>query len=244
MSRLVYGVHAVRALAEGGRRIEVLHVLQSLKLRAEMEALAASSGARLVLAPRDVLDTLAGSRHHQGVIAEVAERRELNEDWIVSRFETPSEDSLLLALDGVEDPRNLGACVRTAAAAGVDALLYPKNRGASMTPVAEKTASGGAERVPIVALSNLVRRLNWLKSRGFQIIGADGAATTAWHEADFNAPTVLVVGSEGKGLRKLSKETCDLLVSLPVQGGIRSLNVSVAAGVLLYEALRQRQCAR
>ena len=244
MKRIVYGTHAVRALGSSGRQIDTLHVLRSMKRRSEMEDLAASCGARLVLAEREALDALADSRHHQGIVAEVAARKELNEEWLESKFEAPGAGSLLLALDGLEDPRNLGACVRTAAAVGVDAILLPKSRGAGLTPVAEKAASGGVERVPIIPVSNLVRRLKWLQSHGFQVIGADSGASLPWHRADFGMASVVVVGSEGRGLRKLSRETCDSLVSLPVHGGIDSLNVSVATGVLLYEAMRQRQCAR
>ncbi len=243
MKRIVFGPHAVRALAKAGRDIGVLHLLSSMKLRGEMEEIAEASGARLVLSDRAQLDALAGGQHHQGVIAEVEDRREFNEDWLESRFAQPAGNSLLLALDSIQDPRNLGACVRTAAAAGVDALLLPKSRGARMTPVAEKVASGGAETLPIVQVSNLVRRLDWLKDNGMQVIGAHGRASLDWDQAGYDEPTVLVVGSEGKGLRKLTMDTCDLLVSLPVTGSIQSLNVSVATGVLLYEVLRQRRAS-
>ena len=239
--RIVFGPHAVRALVKAGRDIDVLRLLSSMKLRAEMEEIARVCGARLVLCDRVELDAIAGSRHHQGVVAEVGERREYNEDWLESKFAQPAATSLLLALDGIEDPRNLGACVRTAAAAGVDALLLPKSRGVRMTPVAEKVASGGTATLPIVRVSNLVRRLDWLRDRGMQVIGAHGRASRAWDQASYHEPTVLVVGSEGKGLRKLTIDTCDQLVSLPVAGGIQSLNVSVATGVLLYEVLRQRR---
>lgn len=242
MKRIVYGIHAVRALQAKARRIDTLHLLPSLKLRPEFEQLAIDCGARIELGNREVLDALAGSRHHQGVVAELRSMPDYNEDWLESSFATPSEDSLLLALDGVEDPRNLGACVRTAAAAGVDAVILPKSRGTRMTPVAEKVASGGAERVPVVLVSNLVRRLNWFRNQGLQVIGADSGAATLWHQADYQSPSVLVVGSEGRGLRKLTRETCDALVSLPIDRSMQSLNVSVATGVLLYEVLRQRPC--
>ncbi|MCY4040435.1 MAG: 23S rRNA (guanosine(2251)-2'-O)-methyltransferase RlmB [Gammaproteobacteria bacterium] len=247
MKRIVYGVHAVRAVMSGGRKVNTLHILQSMKLRPEFEALAATVGASVRLQEREALDALAGSRHHQGIIAEVtdaAERRAFNEQWLRSKFESPRPSSLILALDGIEDPRNFGACIRTAAAAGVDALIFPRSRGTRLTPAAEKAASGGAEQVPIIAVSNLARRLNWFASQGLQIIGADSDASTPWHHARFDAPTVLVVGSEGRGLRQLTKSACDALVSLPVTGGMASLNVSVATGVLLYEVLRQRQCVR
>ncbi len=241
--RIVYGPHAVRALFKAGREIAVLHLLRSMKRRAEMEAIAKDSGARLMLCDRDQLDSIAGSRHHQGVVAEVADRRDYNEDWLESRFAQPAPNSLVLALDSIEDPRNLGACVRTAAAAGVDALLVPKSRGARMTPVAEKAASGGAEILPIIRVSNLVRRLDWFKAKGVQVIGAHEDAPLAWDRADYDQPSLLVLGSEGKGLRRLTMDACDQLVSLPVAGGIQSLNASVATGVLLYEVLRQRRVA-
>lgn len=241
MMRIVFGPHAVRAVAKAGRDLAVLHVLNSMKLRSEMEGIAEDCGARLVLCGREQLDAIAGSRHHQGVVAEVGERREYNEGWLESRFAQPAANSLLLVLDSIEDPRNLGACVRSAAAAGVDALLLPKSRGAKMTPVAEKVASGSGQTLPIIQVSNLARRLEWLKESGMQVIGAHTGASLWWVQVNYDEPTVLVVGSEGKGLRRLTMNACDQLVSLPVAGGVQSLNVSVATGVLLYEVVRQRR---
>lgn len=239
--RIVYGIHAVRVLLRSGQRIGALHILPGMKLRAEMEALAATCGAKVILSDRAQLDALAGDRHHQGVVAQAGNRREYDEQWIVREFAQPSEDTLLLALDGVEDPRNLGACVRTAAAAGVHALLLAKSRGTGMTPVADKAASGAAEVLPVIPVSNLVRRIGWLKARGIQVVGAASDAERAWCDVDLVSPTLLVLGSEGKGIRRLTREACDQLVSLPVTNGIDNLNLSVATGVLLYEVLRQRE---
>lgn len=238
--RIVYGIHAVRALAQGKGRIRALHVFRNMKLRDEMRSLAESCGAQIVFSEREVLDALAGSRHHQGVVAEAEDRREYSERWFAERFAVLQHDAFLLALDSVEDPRNLGACVRTAAAAGVHALLLPKSRGTHMTPVAEKAASGAADVIPIVQVSNLVRRMEWLKQRGIQVVGAASDAEHPWSSVNFFEPTLIVLGSEGKGLRRLTREACDQLVSLPVLGGMGSLNLSVAAGILLYEVLRQR----
>lgn len=238
--RIVYGVHAVRLLLRSGQRVKVVHILPGMKLRAEMESLAAARGARVVLSDRARLDALAGERHHQGVVAEAGNRREYDEKWIAREFAEPPMDTLLLALEGVEDPRNLGACVRTAAAVGVHALLIAKSRGTGMTPVAHKAASGAAEVLPIIPVSNLARRIDWFKMRGIQIVGAASEAKYAWCDIDFALPTLLVIGSEGKGLRRLTREACDQLVSLPVTNGIDNLNLSVATGVLLYEVLRQR----
>ncbi len=239
--RTVHGPHAVRALAKAGRNIKVLHLLSGLKARTEMQQVARARGAEVRFANRAALDALAGSPHHQGVVAEVGEREVCGEDWLEATFAEPRPESLLLALDGIQDPRNLGACVRTAAAVGVDALMLPRSRGAHMTPTAEKVASGGAEMLPIVSVSNLVRRLDWLKAHGLQVVGAEVGSSLQWHDPNYAEPTVLVLGGEGRGLRRLTREACDALVSLPVGRGIHSLNVSVATGVLLYEVLRQRR---
>jgi len=148
---------------------------------------------------------------------------------------------LLLVLDGVQDPHNLGACLRSADAAGVSAVIAPRDRAAGVTPVARKVAAGAAETVPFIAVVNLARSLRQLKERGIRVIGTDGSAPTSVFDADFTAPTAIVLGSEGEGLRRLTRECCNQLVAIPMAGAVESLNVSVATGVLLYEAVRQRR---
>jgi len=150
-------------------------------------------------------------------------------------------DRLVLVLDGVQDPHNLGACLRTAEAVGVTAVIIPKDRAVGLTPVARKAAAGAAERVPVVAVTNLVRTLEKLKGLGYWVTGLAGEETESIYDVDLTGPTVLVMGGEGEGLRRLTGETCDRLVQIPMVGKIESLNVSVAAAVCLYEAFRQRQ---
>ena len=150
---------------------------------------------------------------------------------------------LLLVLDGVQDPHNLGACLRTADAAGVSAVIVPRDRAAGLTPTVRKVASGAAETMPLIQVVNLARTLRWLKERDVWIVGADDQAPKSLFEAPLSGALALVLGAEGPGLRRLTREHCDLLVAIPMAGAVESLNVSVAAGVLLFEAARQRSQA-
>jgi 23S rRNA (guanosine2251-2'-O)-methyltransferase len=150
---------------------------------------------------------------------------------------------LLLALEHVQDPHNLGACLRTAEAVGVDAVIIPKDRSAGLTAVARKAAAGAAERVPVIAVTNLVRSLERLKELGYWVTGLAGEGTEDLYGTDLTGPTVIVMGAEGEGLRRLTRETCDRLVHIPMKGKAESLNVSVATAVTLYEAFRQRRGA-
>ena len=145
----------------------------------------------------------------------------------------------LLVLDGVEDPRNLGACLRTADAAGIDAVVVPKDHSAPLTAVAIKAATGAAETVPVVRAPNLARMLTWLKQAGVWVVGADSEAEQSLYAAKLAPPVAMVLGGEGRGLRRLTRDTCDELVSIPMAGAVQSLNVSVATGIVLFELLRQ-----
>jgi 23S rRNA (guanosine2251-2'-O)-methyltransferase len=147
---------------------------------------------------------------------------------------------LVLVLDGVQDPHNLGACLRTADAAGVTCVIVPRDRAAGLSATVRKVASGAAETMPLIQVVNLSRTLKWLKDRGLWLIGTDGEAKTSLHAADLKGPMVVVMGAEGAGMRRLTREHCDLLVSIPMAGVVESLNVSVATGIVLYEAIRQR----
>ncbi len=187
---------------------------------------------------KDQLDMLAPGLRHQGVIAAV-QAADYQGEEALDLPATP--DRLVLVLDGVQDPHNLGACLRTAEAVGVTAVIIPKDRAVGLTPVARKAAAGAAERVPVVAVTNLVRTLEKLKSLGYWVTGLAGEETDSIYDVDLTGPTVLVMGGEGEGLRRLTGETCDRLVQIPMVGKIESLNVSVAAAVCLYEAFRQRQ---
>jgi 23S rRNA (guanosine2251-2'-O)-methyltransferase len=177
---------------------------------------------------------------HQGIVAAVSESREWGEDDLYAMLGGSSRPPFLLVLDGVTDPHNLGACLRTADAAGVQAVIVPKDKSASLTPTARKVACGAAEAVPLIRVTNLARCLRQLQEQGVWVVGTAGEAEATVYQADLTGPLALVMGAEGKGMRRLTREHCDSLVKLPMQGTVDSLNVSVATGVCLYEAVRQR----
>ena len=186
------------------------------------------------------LDRLADNNHHQGIVIEVEMPGELSESDLKTAVESLSETALFLVLDNVQDPHNLGACLRTADATGVHGVIITKDNATGITPTVCKVASGAAETVPVYQVTNLSRTLRWLKGEGLWIMGAAGETAQTAYKTDFTVPMALVVGAEGKGLRRLTKEQCDVLVSVPMLGQVDSLNLSVATGVLLYEAVRQR----
>lgn len=166
---------------------------------------------------------------------------ELDEEDLYARIESSPRPPLLLLVEGVTDPRNLGALLRVADGAGADAVVVPRSRSAPLTPVVYKAASGAATTMPICRVANLARSLGRLRSAGVWIVGFSDAATAAWHEIDLCVPVAIVVGAEGEGMKRLTRESCDFLAAIPMAGAAESLNVSVAAGVALYEAVRQRR---
>ncbi|HEY5138011.1 MAG TPA: 23S rRNA (guanosine(2251)-2'-O)-methyltransferase RlmB [Methylococcales bacterium] len=189
---------------------------------------------------RKRLDRLADGSNHQGIVIEVEMPGELSESELKTAVENLSETALFLVLDNVQDPHNLGACLRTADATGVQGVIITKDNATGITPTVCKVASGAAETVPVYQVTNLSRTLRWLKGEGLWIMGAAGETAQTVYKTDFTVPMALVVGAEGKGLRRLTKEQCDVMVSVPMLGQVDSLNLSVATGVLLYEAVRQR----
>lgn len=178
---------------------------------------------------------------HQGVLLECHTRMLADEQALQRRWPELGPAPLVLVLDGVTDPRNFGACLRTANAAGVDIVIVPKRNSAPLSAVALKTAQGGAEDLFIVQVTNLARTLSWLRDQGVWLFGADAEGDEVWQSLDSSTATALVMGSEGSGLRRLTRSLCDKLVSIPMLGKVESLNVSVATGILLYEAVRQRR---
>ena len=192
---------------------------------------------------RKRLDRLADNNNHQGIVIEVEMPGELSESDLKTAVENLAETALFLVLDNVQDPHNLGACLRTADATGVQGVIITKDNATGITPTVCKVASGAAETVPVYQVTNLARTLRWLKGEGLWIMGAAGETTETVYKTDFTVPMALVIGAEGKGLRRLTKEQCDVLVSVPMLGQVDSLNLSVATGVLLYEAVRQRLLA-
>lgn len=205
-------------------------------LRRELEAV----GVTVHLGQRKQLDSLAEGRNHQGVVIELEMPGERGESDLRDALDSQKGQALFLVLDHVQDPHNLGACLRTADAAGVHGVIVTKDQSAGITPTVAKVASGAAETVPLYKVTNLARALDWLKDSGIWIAGAAGEAEKTVFATDLNLPLALVLGAEGKGLRRLTRERCDFLVKIPMYGQVESLNVSVAAGILLYEAVRQR----
>ena len=184
------------------------------------------------------LDGMAGGTRHQGVVAQAEELK--MPQFIDEALEGLEEPPLLLILDGVQDPHNLGACLRVADGAGAHAVIAPKDRSCGLTTAAIKVASGAAESVPYIVVTNLARAMRELKERGIWMVGADDSAPESLYKARLEGALGLVLGAEGEGLRRLTKESCDLLVSIPMRGAVDSLNVSVASGICLYEARRRR----
>ena len=242
-SETIYGMHAVRAMLErhADRVLNVRLAQQRDDPRVrELLELARRHGRKVERIDMGALRQELGDVAHQGVAAEITPLLPWTEDELLTALQTV-QAPLLLALDGVQDPHNLGACLRTADACGALAVIVPRDRAAQLTPAVRKVAAGAAETTPVVAVTNLVRTLKLLKESGLWIVGADAAATTAARAVDLRGPLVLVLGAEGTGLRQLTRQNCDFLVSLPQRGAVESLNVSVAAAMLLYEALRQRE---
>jgi len=244
MAALVaYGIHAVRvALLRDPARVRRLLVAgerNDTRIGA-LRTLAQQAGVQVSETDGRRLDALADGGRHQGVVAELVPRATDPETLLEQAIES-ADPALLLVLDGVQDPHNLGACLRSADAAGVAAVIVPRDRAAGITPVVRKVAAGAAESVPLVPVVNLARTLRGLKERGIWLVGADDAADRTLYESDLTGPLALVMGSEGEGLRRLTRDCCDLLVAIPMAGAVESLNVSVAAGVVLFEAVRQRR---
>jgi len=241
----VYGVHAVRALLmRHAARVTSVTVAEGREpRRAEIQTLAQKAGKSVKRAAPAAFKQLFGDAVHQGVFVEVTPLPPWHEEELVAGIAAKleaREAPFVLVLDGVQDPHNLGACLRTADACGALAVVIPKDRAAQMNATVRKVAVGAAETTPLAVVTNLARSLRLLKEAGLWIVGADAEAPQLAHEADLAGPIALVMGAEGAGLRQLTRDTCDFLVRLPQAGTVESLNVSVATGMLLYEAMRQR----
>jgi 23S rRNA (guanosine2251-2'-O)-methyltransferase len=240
----VYGLHAVASLlASRPAEVTGLAVAEGAgdqRLAGLLEA-AGTAGITVQRVSRRELDQRFPDARHQGVVATVAAAiPELTEKGLPDFLAALAEPAFLLILDGVQDPHNLGACLRTADAAGVHAVILPRDRAAGITPVVHKVACGAAESVPVCFVTNLARTLRTLRNAGIWIYGASDAAEQDLYDTELSGPLALALGGEGKGLRRLTAELCDFLVAIPMAGQVESLNVSVAAGVLLFEARRQR----
>ncbi|MEC9406838.1 MAG: 23S rRNA (guanosine(2251)-2'-O)-methyltransferase RlmB [Pseudomonadota bacterium] len=246
MSELICGFHAVEAVLEqASQRVTSLWV-QAGRKDSRMQNLAERAqalGVPVRQLPREELDRRSQGVRHQGVMAEVAARPPADFAALLDYLDTLDRPPLLLVLDQVQDPHNLGALLRTAAAAGVDAVITPSDRSAGLTPVVRKTAAGAAERILFVRVGNLARALDRLRERGIWVHGLAGQAEAELYAADLTGALALVMGAEATGLRRLTRDRCDALWRLPMASGVESLNVSAAGAVALFEAVRQRQIA-
>lgn len=189
----------------------------------------------------DEIDKFADSERHQGVVLKACKGRIYDEAWMMEYLSSLDHSALVLVLDGLTDPHNLGACLRSADAAGVDAVIVPRDKSVGLTPVVRKVASGAADTIPFVLVTNLSRTLSKLQKAGLWICGAAGEADKSFCDVDLSVPTAIVMGSEDRGLRRLTRDCCDYLISIPMAGAVSSLNVSVATGIVLFEAVRQRR---
>lgn len=232
---------AIKTGADSVRLLRVTEDTQNQRVR-DLALMARDAGLKVIHESRSRLDQLAGNTRHQDIIAELNETA-LGEGDLDGLLDSIEGDPLVLVLDGVQDPHNLGACLRSAEAAGVDFVILPKDGCAGITAVVRRTSAGASEIVPVLQVTNLARVLRRLKERGTWLVGTDDEAEEAVYQRDLTGPLALVMGSEGKGMRRLTRELCDFLVYIPMAGAIESLNVSVATGVCLFEVRRQRDLA-
>ena len=245
-NELIFGFHSVEAiLAKEPERFLEIYALkgrEDKRLNPVIDQ-ARKFGISVQFMQRKALDNKANGEQHQGIIANVKAARMYNEkdlDEIIVREETP----FLLVLDGITDPHNLGACLRSADAAGVHAIIVPKDKSAKLNGTARKVACGAAETVPLVQVTNLARTLREIKDAGVWVVGTAGETDTELFDANLTGPMAVVMGAEGDGMRRLTREHCDLLVKIPMAGTVSSLNVSVATGICLFEVLRQRNATQ
>ncbi|QWT21104.1 23S rRNA (guanosine(2251)-2'-O)-methyltransferase RlmB [Bacillus sp. NP157] len=239
----IVGINPVEgALANDPERVRELLVEQNSKNARvnEIVALARKRGIQVRTMGKEQLEKTSGEARHQGVVARYETPPMLGENDLDGLVEAAGPDALVLVLDGVTDPHNLGACLRSAAAAKVTAVVVPKDRAVGLTPTVRRASAGGADLVPMVAVTNLARALRALKDAGVWITGLAGETDKSIYQIDFKGPVALVLGSEGDGMRHLTQETCDFVAKIPMPGSMESLNVSVATGIVLFEALRQR----
>jgi 23S rRNA (guanosine2251-2'-O)-methyltransferase len=239
----IHGIHVVHTLLQQApERILEAYILESRddKRIEEIKQLLKSQKITTKFLDRKQFESLTKEEHHQGVLARIRPKPNLTEHDLIEALRNSKKPAFILVLDNVQDPHNLGACLRTADAAGVHAVIIPKDRSAKVNATVRKVASGAAENVPIVEATNLVRCLEALKKEGVWVIGTTAEPTETLFQVDLKGPIALVLGAEGTGMRRLTAETCDSFLKIPMFGVVESLNVSVAASICLYEAVRQR----
>jgi 23S rRNA (guanosine2251-2'-O)-methyltransferase len=240
---LLYGIHSVdSALSHDPGNIVELYIeadSQNARLK-ELSERARELGIKPHSRPREALDRMTGGARHQGAVARYKTPPPRGENELPALIEKAGKDALFLVLDGVTDPHNLGACLRCAEAAGVTAVVAPKDKAVGITPTVRTASAGAADRIAFVAVTNLARTLKALKEQGVWLVGLADDAEQDFYAVDLKGPIAIVMGSEGEGMRRLTREACDFLAHIPMRGAVESLNVSVATGVALFEVLRQR----
>ncbi len=240
---LVWGRHPVEETLRAGRPVERIYVAAGSRVgrgRDEIARLAAARGVPVHSVERGELDRLSGGANHQGIVARVAPFRYRSLDDLIAAGRAGPNRPVILVLDALEDPQNLGTLLRTADAVGATGVVIPQHRAVGVTPAVAKASAGAVEHVPIARVTNLVRALDALKAHGYWVVGLDQAGEALWDRFRVDSPLAVVVGAEGRGLGRLVREACDLLVRLPMRGRIPSLNAAVAGSVVLYEILRRR----
>jgi len=244
---LIYGIHAIEAALthDPGNILELYFESDSHNARLkELSDHAREAGLKPHARDKAALDKMTGGARHQGAVARYRTPPPRSESELAALVEKAGAEALLLVLDGVTDPHNLGACLRSAEAAGVTAVVVPKDKAAGITPTVRKASAGAADRIAFFAVTNLARTLKTLKQQGVWLAGLAGDVPQDFYSLDLKGPLAIVMGSEGEGMRRLTRELCDFVAKIPMPGTMESLNVSVATGVVLFEALRQRSAKR
>jgi len=239
---IIYGLNPVMEALRGSRRAFELFVAgaSSDKRIARLLLLAKERDVPLRQREKGDLSRLCGTEHHQGVALRVEAFAYAGIEDVLGQWRASGESGLIVVLDGVQDPHNLGALIRSAACAGAHGVVIPRDRAVGVTAVVEKTSAGAVETVPVAQVANIAQTLEELKREGFWIYGAEGNASSSLYDHDFRGNVVVVIGGEGEGIRPLVRKKCDFLISMPIKGGVNSLNASVAGGVMLFEVVRQR----
>ena len=241
---MIFGIHTIESvLKHRPHDVKKLYLQKNEKnpRLSALEESARDNNIHIEFLPSDKLSDMTKATAHQGAVADCRESKPLNEGDLKTLIKDLPENAFILVLDGVTDPHNLGACLRSADAAGVHAVIAPKDRAASLTPIVQKVASGATETVPFVQVTNIERTLEMLKEQHIWVYGASEHAEKTLFEEDLKGSMALVMGAEGAGLRRLTQASCDFLVKLPMAGSVSSLNVSVATGICLFEVVRQRR---
>jgi 23S rRNA (guanosine2251-2'-O)-methyltransferase len=242
MEEIIYGKNPVLEALRSGRELNKIWISEGSKPQA-VQAIydeAKKKGVIISQVPRSKIDQATGTKNHQGVMAYIAAYTYVELEDLLERASRSGKPPVLVMLDGLEDPHNLGSILRSADASGVDGVIIPKRRAVGLTNVVAKASAGAIEYVPVCRVNNLGQVIDILKQKGYWVIGADASANTDYRAADYTSPVVLVTGSEGKGISRLIREKCDILVKLPMMGHVTSLNAGVATALLMYEVFRQR----